>query len=96
VKRGSVKHQTFTLSNSAKSGPPITFGNPLATVTNFPTFSFPANSNNCPQMLFPKKKCKLIVDFAPTTVGPQNPGTVTIFDNAANANQSIPLSGAGK
>jgi len=97
VKVGSTKKQTFVLSNSAKSGLPITFGNPEAfLVTNFPIFSFPSNSNNCPPQLFPKKKCKLIVQFTPGSVGPQPSSSVTIFDNAGNANQTIQLNGEGK
>jgi hypothetical protein len=91
---GQTKRQTFKLTNSAKSGPPITFATPITfSVTNFPIFGLV--SNNCPLQLFPKKSCKLIVAFTPPTPGPQPASAVTVFDNAANANQTIPLSGAG-
>jgi hypothetical protein len=39
--------------------------------------------------------CTLTVRFAPTSKGLQT-GTVTIFDDAGNANQSILLSGTGQ
>ncbi len=93
VKEGKTKKATFTLSNPAKTGPPITFGNPLATVTNSPTFE--TGSNNCPAQLLPKKKCKLMVLFGPVSPGSTS-SSITIFDNASNANQTIPLQGVGK
>ncbi|WP_414643487.1 hypothetical protein [Candidatus Binatus sp.] len=96
VKVGKVKKQTFTLSNPAKSGPPIVFGNPPATVTNSPIFAFPAGGTTCGAQLLPKKKCKLRVVFTPAGTGPQPASAVTVFDNASNANQTIPLSGSGK
>jgi hypothetical protein len=96
VKVGHDKVFTFTLSNSAKKGAPISFGAPLATVSNFPAFGFPENgTTTCGAQLLPKKKCKLKVEF-----GPQAPGatsaTLTIFDNATGANQTVPLSGTGQ
>jgi hypothetical protein len=39
--------------------------------------------------------CTLTLQFAPKSKGPLA-GTVTIFDNAGNANQMIPLTGTGK
>ena len=93
---GKPKKQTFTLSNEATSGASITFGNPLATVSNFPTFGFPKKgTTTCHQKLPPKGHCTLKVQFAPTSQGPAT-GDVTIFDNAGNANQTIPLSGTGQ
>jgi hypothetical protein len=99
---GSVlKHQakvkTLILSNPEKKGPPIVFGTPLATVptTNPQEFGFPAHATTCHAKLAPKKKCKLKVIFAPATRG-QKASQVTIFDNASNANQVIPLQGTGK
>jgi hypothetical protein len=97
VKRHSKpRKQTFTLTNE-DSSQTITFSNPLATVTNnFPTFAFPKKkATNCHQTLAPKGNCTLTVQFAPKSKGPLA-GTVTIFDNAANANQTIPLTGTGK
>jgi len=43
----------------------------------------------------PQKKCKLTVQFSPASVGPKS-STVTIFDNAGNADQVVPLSGNGE
>jgi hypothetical protein len=97
VKVGSFKRQTFTLINSAKSGPPITFGNPLASVptTSPQVFGFPPGATNCPAQLLPRQKCMLVVQFTPAAQGAQS-SAVTIFDNAANADQVIPLRGTGK
>jgi hypothetical protein len=97
VKVGKSKTISFTLSNSAKSGPPITFGNPSFTVplTNPQEFGFPSGATTCPQNLFPKKKCKLKVVFAPQTPGGKT-STLTILDNATGANQTVPLLGTGQ
>ncbi len=86
----------FILSNSAKSGPPITFQNPPATVplTTPQEFGFPSSgATNCVQ-LAPKKKCKIKVIFDPQSAGAKS-STMTIFDNATGANQTVPLSGPG-
>ena len=94
VKVGSVKRATLTLLNSAKNGPPITFANPM---TEFPANSpeFSSIATTCAAQLPPKKKCKLTVQFDPTSPGAKS-STVTIFDNAGNANQVIPLRGKGE
>ncbi|MGC1400797.1 protease pro-enzyme activation domain-containing protein [Candidatus Binatus sp.] len=94
VKVGHVASVTVKISNPAKHGSPITFGNPPAAVpsTSPQEFGF---ATNCPAQLLPKKKCKLTVLFAPSLPGPMF-STVTIYDNAANANQTIELQGTGK
>jgi len=96
---GSGKIFTFLFSNTAKKGSPITFANPVAfsvPVTSPQEFGFPNTGvTTCTQNLFPRKKCKLTVVFAPQTPGPKT-STLTIFDNATGANQMIPLSGTGK
>src|SRR5208337_3701693 len=89
VKVGSTKRATLTLINAATKGPPITFANPA----NHPEFSSVATT--CSAQLMPQKKCKLPVQSSPTSVGPKPP-TVTIFDNAGNADQVVPLSGNGE
>jgi len=95
VKVGHVKSVTLTLSNPAKKGgPPITFGNPLATVLAASPQEFEVTWT-CSAALFPTKKCKVTVKFFPAAPGPQS-STITIFDNAANANQVIELQGTGK
>jgi hypothetical protein len=98
VALGHTKTLTFTLGNSAKKGPPITFVMPTFTVpmTNPLIFGFPAGATNCPTQLLPKKKCKLKVIFEPVSKGPQPPSAVTILDNATGAPQTIPLTGSGK
>jgi hypothetical protein len=60
---------------------------------NSPEFSSVATT--CAAQLLPRKKCKLTVQFGPTSPGSKS-ATVTIFDNAGNANQVIPLSGKGE
>jgi hypothetical protein len=92
---GKPKKQVFTLTNAATSGASITFNIPPATVNNFPTFKLPKKSTTCHQNLPPMGHCTLTVRFAPTSKGLQT-GSVTVFDNAGNANQSIPLSGTGQ
>ncbi len=97
VSVGHDKVITFTLSNSAKSGSPITFASPISfmvTPTSPQEFGFPAGATTCPQNLLPKKKCKLKVEFAPQSAGAKT-STLTIFDNATGAPQTIPLSGTG-
>jgi hypothetical protein len=90
------KKQTFTLTNE-DSSQTITFTNPLATVTNFPIFSFPKKgATNCHRTLPPKGQCNLTLQFVAKKKGTPESGTVTIFDDAGNANQTIPLSGSGK
>ncbi len=100
VSLDTPKPQTFTLTNSssAKTGSPITFLNPLASVpvANPQIFGFPrTGATNCPPQLLPQKKCTLTVQFIPVSAGPVG-DTVTIFDNAANANQTISVTGTGK
>jgi hypothetical protein len=105
VRVGHAKSATFTLSNSAPEGAdPITFHSLAAfsvQVTNPQVFGFAGSATNCPQQLLPQKTCTLTVEFIPAKPGPAScPGfpscTVTISDNAANANQTIQLSGSGK
>ncbi len=99
VKVGGFKEESFTLSNPAKNGPPITFASPISfsvPVTQPQEFGFPSKSNNCPTQLFPKKTCKLTVVFVPAMTGPRPSSAVTVFDNATGAPQMIPLSGDGK
>jgi len=98
VKVGNVKSVKLTLDNPSKNGgPPITFGNPMATVpaSSPQVFGFATNCPEPPEQLLPKQQCKLTVLFAPAWQGPMF-GAVTIFDNAGNANQVIPLRGTGK
>ena len=95
VTMGHTKAYTLTLSNSAKSGPPITFANPMVSFTAADPQEFKSVSTTCRAQLAPKKKCKIKLLFAPAAPGPAA-ATLTIFDNAANANQSVPLTGTGK
>jgi hypothetical protein len=92
---GHTKSFTFTLSNSAKSGPPITFANPMVSFTPANSQDFKSVSTTCGAQLAPKKKCKLKLSFTPAAPGPEA-STLSIFDNAANADQSVSLTGTGK
>jgi hypothetical protein len=91
-----AKTQTFTLTNEGSTGQTITFQKPLATVTNFPIFRLKKGATTCPQHLPSKGQCNLTLEFIPKHRGMPETGTVTIFDDAGNANQTIPLSGSGK
>ena len=94
VKVGTVKRATLTLINPARKGPPITFANPMAKVPAN-NLEFSSISTTCTTQLMPRKKCKLTLQFKPTSSGSKS-STVTIFDNAGNADQVIPLSGKGE
>jgi Cep192 domain 4 len=97
VKVRKIKKQTFTLTNEGSSGQTITFSNPLAIVSNFPIFSFPRKgATTCHRTLPSKGQCKLTLQFRASQRGAPETGTLTIFDDAGNANQSISLSGTGK
>ena len=97
VSVGRTKVETVTLSNPASSGPPIIFGKHHAMVpkTSPQEFGFPRNATTCRKKLRPGKKCKIKLIFAPASTGLKN-STMTIFDNAANANQMVPLQGTGQ
>jgi hypothetical protein len=95
VKVGTVKFATLTLMNPARKGPPITFANPMTTFAPAGAGEFKSVGTTCGAQLLPRKKCKLTVQFGPDSVGPKS-STVTIFDNAGNANQVIPLNGKGE
>ncbi len=94
VKVGHLKSITVKLSNPAKDGLPITFGNPMAALPSASPQQF-GFSTNCPTQLLPREKCELFVQFSPASQGPQS-SSVTIYDNATNANQQIDLQGTGK
>jgi hypothetical protein len=95
VKVGTVKRATLTLTNQAKKGPPITFDNPMMVFPPSNPQEFKSIATTCGAQLFPKKKCKLTLQFGPMSVGSKS-SSVTIFDNAGNADQVIPLSGKGE
>jgi hypothetical protein len=100
VKVGHAKSATFTLSNSAPEGAaPITFHSPVGFSVPPSTpqiYGFAGSATNCPQQLVPQKTCTLTVEFIPAKPGAAPSSAVTVYDNAANANQTIQLSGSGK
>jgi hypothetical protein len=99
VRVGRARLIALILANPAKrGGPSITFVPPLASVevTSPQEFGFPqSGATNCPAQLLPRRTCRLIVEFVPASPG-QKANQVTIFDNATNANQVIPLEGMGR
>jgi subtilase family serine protease len=95
VKVGNIGSMTVKITNPSKHGMPVTFGNPLATVPQTEPQVFWSGASNCPAQLLPQEKCKLVVQFAPEVPGKAY-STLTIFDNAGNANQEIELVGKGK
>jgi hypothetical protein len=97
VKVKKLKKQTFTLTNEGSAGQTITFQSPFFQVTNAPIFSFPKKgATTCHRTLPSKGQCKLTLQFKAKQRGTPESGTLTIFDDAGNANQTIPLSGTGK
>jgi predicted outer membrane repeat protein len=94
---GHDKSMTFTLTNSAQSGPPISFVTPAFSVppTHPQVFGFRTGATNCRKQLSPQKACQLTVQFIPAMQGPVS-AMLTVSDDAANANQMIMLSGSGK
>lgn len=95
VKVGSGKPATLTMINTAKSGPPITFSVPIATTPAASPQEFTVLSTTCGAQLLPRKKCKLSLQFSPQSPGAKS-SSLTIYDNASNANQVVPLSGTGE
>jgi hypothetical protein len=67
--------------------------------TNPQEFGFPKSGGyTCfltVAQLLPKKSCTLLLEFAPASTGSKF-SSVTIMDNASNANQTIPMQGIGK
>jgi hypothetical protein len=95
---GQDKSVTFILSNSAQSGPPISFASPVAFSVPLhkpQEFGFRTGATNCPKQLLPQKKCQVTVQFIPAMRGVRS-SIVIVHDDAANANQMIQLTGIGK
>jgi hypothetical protein len=100
VKVGVPKFLTLTLSNaSKKGGPSITLTNATVPATNPQEFGFPRNGGyTCfltVAQLAPKQSCTLLLEFEPASTGSKS-SSVTIIDNASNANQVIQMQGVGK
>jgi hypothetical protein len=95
IKVGHPAIATLTLINTATSGPPITFASPIAMVSGGDMREFKMGVTTCSAQLMPREKCKLTLQFIPAATGPRA-SSVTIFDNASNANQIVPLSGKGE
>jgi trimeric autotransporter adhesin len=108
---GHDKSMTFRLTNSAQSGPPISFTSPGAfsvPPTKPQVFGFRSGATNCPRQLMPQKTCELTVQFIPAMRGVASCApavcAVTVKDNAANAKpttsgslgETILLSGSGE
>src|SRR5205814_1730306 len=84
--------ETATLKNAGTS--PLTL---TAAFTISGDFTFDPNSGNCPNVgssLAAGGSCSITVIFTPTATGTRN-GAVTIFDNAPNNPQTLPLTGTG-
>jgi centrosomal CEP192-like protein len=52
-------------------------------------------TTTCGAQLMPRKKCKVTLRFSPQSPGAKS-SSLTIYDNASNANQLVPLSGKGE
>jgi hypothetical protein len=102
VRIGGAVTKKFNLRNPASSGtPPITLQRAEADETDGQlNFGFPNAANfTCfvaTTVLPPKHGCSLLVEFAPMAPAGTKLGTLTIFDNAGNANQIIQLRGVAK
>jgi hypothetical protein len=99
VRVGANKLLKLTLSNPQKKGPPITLTNATVPATNPQEFGFPQKGGftcfNAVTQLSPKQRCTLLLEFAPASPGAKS-SSITIMDNASNANQVIQLHGTGK
>jgi Abnormal spindle-like microcephaly-assoc'd, ASPM-SPD-2-Hydin len=92
VKVGNSKTKVMTLTNTAKKkgGATITFnGGSLAGSNEF------GGSTNCIGLVGPKGKCKVMVLFAPNSVGGAS-ATITVNGNASNSPTSFSVTGTGK
>jgi hypothetical protein len=92
VKVGKSKAKVMTVTNTAKKkgGATITLnGAAIAGSSEF------GGTTNCSGLIGPKGKCKVIVFFAPTSVGGAG-ATITVNSNASNSPTSFSVSGAGK
>ena len=82
-----------------KGGPSITLTNATVPATNPQEFGFPRNGGyTCfltVAQLAPKQSCTLLLEFEPASTGSKS-SSVTIIDNASNANQVIQMQGVGK
>jgi len=95
VKVQRIKQATLTLTNTARDGAAITFGNPMYSLTPGSPQEFAWVSSTCGVSLSPHQKCKVVVKFVPLSVGEKS-SSLTLYDDADNANQSVPLRGNGK
>ena len=92
---GKSKPAALTLINTAKSGPPITFANPMTSLPPASPQEFSMLTTTCGAQLLPRKKCKVTLRFSPQSRGAKS-SNLTIYDDASNANQVVPLSGKGE
>ena len=81
--------QTVTITNTG--GAPLTINTVAATGAKASLFS---DLNSCGSVLAGGASCELLVNFQPTAAGPAT-ASLTIADSAANAPQTIALSGTG-
>ncbi len=80
--------QTVTVTNSGSATLSI------SNITISGPFALATSSSPCGSTLAAGKNCKIKVTFTPTQIG-ANTGTLSIYDNAANSPQTVPLSGTG-
>ncbi|MGA2979848.1 MAG: choice-of-anchor D domain-containing protein [Terriglobales bacterium] len=66
----------------------------ISSITASGAFAQAASTKPCGSTLAVGKNCKIEVTFTPTQVG-SNTGTLSIYDNASNSPQTVPLSGTG-
>ena len=87
VNVGKSGQQDLTLTNNGSL--PLHLSTVLAT----PTPEFAAISH-CPSALAPGLACQVTVQLTPAAGGPR-PGTLTISDDAAGSQRTVPLTGTG-
>ena len=66
----------------------------ISSITTSGAFAQAASTKPCGSTLAVGKNCKIEITFTPTQLG-ANTGTLSIYDNAANSPQLVPLSGTG-
>ena len=80
--------QSVTVTNSGSATLSI------SSIATSGDFAQTASTKPCGSTLAVGDSCKIKIAFTPTQMG-ANTGTLTIYDNAVNSPQTVPLSGTG-
>ena len=90
----SFGNQTVNTSSAAQTVTLNNIGSTTMSITSITPSSQYSETDNCGTSVIAGGSCTINVSFAPTATGNQ-PGTLTISDNAPGSPQSVTLSGTG-